>query len=63
MKILDNSNQAYMREVIQILSGDKVLSEVNIRREKVGTWLQQKEKTHKKIPPAVANLKKILMSK
>ena len=36
MKISDNANQAYMREVIQILSGDKVLRS-EIRREKVGT--------------------------
>ena len=57
--------QAYMREVIHILSGDKVLSEVKFeeRKSALDVDSNKKKKTHKKLPPAVANIKKILMSK
>ena len=64
MKILDNSNHAYMREVRWMKSSQKW----NSKRAK--SALQQKEKTCKKVlpfvtqyHPAVSNLKKILMSK
>ena len=64
MKILDNSNHAYMREVRWMKSSQKW----NSKRGK--SALKQKQKTSKRIQPIVAqyhaavpNLKKILMSK